>query len=67
MPVRIPELDPDPKRGTPNEWTIVERPLLQQWVAMGWEYLEGTGLGLSRNPPGHGYRIFIRFLSRDNL
>lgn len=27
---------------TPNEWTTVERPLLQQLVAMGWEYLEGN-------------------------
>lgn len=42
MPVMIPELDPDPKRETPNEWTTVERPLLQQLVAMGWEYLEGN-------------------------
>ena len=37
----IPELDPDPERETPNEWTTVERPLLQQLVAMGWEYLPG--------------------------
>lgn len=37
----IPELDPDPEREPPNEWTTVERPLLQQLVAMGWEYLPG--------------------------
>ena len=37
----IPELDPDPKREAPNEWTTVERPLLQQLVTMGWEYLQG--------------------------
>ena len=37
----IPALDPDPQRETPNEWTTVERPLLQQLDAMGWEYLQG--------------------------
>jgi len=37
----IPALDPDPQRETPNEWTTVERPLLQQLAAMGWEYLQG--------------------------
>ncbi|WP_051185117.1 type I restriction endonuclease subunit R [Desulfatiglans anilini] len=37
----IPALDPDPQRETPNEWTTVERPLLQQLAAMGWEYLKG--------------------------
>lgn len=37
----IPELDPDTERETPNEWTTVERPLLQQLAAMGWEYLQG--------------------------
>ena len=42
MQTIIPELDPDPKRETPNEWTTVERPLLQQLAAMGWEYLEGN-------------------------
>ena len=41
MPTIIPELDPDPERETPNEWTTVERPLLQQLVGMGWEYLQG--------------------------
>jgi len=41
MAMTIPELDPDPERETPNEWTTVERPLLQQLAAMGWEYLEG--------------------------
>jgi len=24
----MPELDPDPQRETPNEWTMVKRPLL---------------------------------------
>ncbi|MEA1924084.1 MAG: hypothetical protein U9N63_15720 [Pseudomonadota bacterium] len=38
----IPELDPDPQRESPNEWTTVERPLLQQLTAMGWEYLQGN-------------------------
>jgi len=28
MDFNIPELDPDPQRETPNEWTMVERPLL---------------------------------------
>jgi predicted metal-dependent hydrolase len=42
MPNIIPELDPDPEREPPNEWTTVERPLLQQLAAMGWEYLEGN-------------------------
>ncbi|MHC1744962.1 MAG: type I restriction endonuclease [Syntrophobacteraceae bacterium] len=37
----IPELDPDPARESPNEWTTVERPLLQQLVAMGWDYIQG--------------------------
>lgn len=37
----IPELDADPNREIPKEWTVVERPLLQQLAAMGWEYLEG--------------------------
>lgn len=37
----IPSLDPDPQRETPNEWTTVERPLLLQLAAMGWEYLQG--------------------------
>jgi type I restriction enzyme R subunit len=37
----IPELDTDPNRELPNEWIIVERPLLQQLVTMGWSYLEG--------------------------
>jgi len=37
----IPELDTDPERENPNEWTTVERPLLQQLAAMGWEYLQG--------------------------
>ncbi len=37
----IPELDTDPERETPNEWTMVERPLLKQLTAMGWEYLQG--------------------------
>ena len=41
MPTIIPELDPDPERETPNEWTTVERPLLQQLTGMGWEYLQG--------------------------
>ncbi len=41
MAMTIPELDPDPERETPNEWSTVERPLLQQLAAMGWEYLEG--------------------------
>ncbi len=35
MRPEIPELDPDPKRETPNEWTTVERPLLHQLTAMG--------------------------------
>ncbi|HBG19820.1 MAG TPA: restriction endonuclease subunit R [Desulfobulbaceae bacterium] len=39
--IPIPEPDPDPGRETPNEWTTVERPLLQQLAAMGWEYLQG--------------------------
>ncbi len=34
----IPSLDPDPQRETPNEWTMVERPLVVQLAAMGWEY-----------------------------
>jgi len=37
----IPELDPDLTRVTPNEWTTVERPLLVQLAAMGWDYLQG--------------------------
>jgi type I restriction enzyme R subunit len=37
----IPELDPGPERETPNEWTTVERPLLLQLAAMGWEYMQG--------------------------
>lgn len=37
----IPELDTDPERENPNEWTVAERPLLQQLAAMGWEYLQG--------------------------
>jgi type I restriction enzyme, R subunit len=37
----IPELDADPNRENPNEWTMVERPLLLQLAAMGWEYLQG--------------------------
>ena len=37
----IPELDPDSRRETPNEWTTVERPLLVQLAAMGWKYLQG--------------------------
>jgi len=37
----IPELDADPERENPNEWTTVERPLLQQLAAMGWDYLQG--------------------------
>jgi type I restriction enzyme R subunit len=37
----IPELDTDRERENPNEWTTVERPLLQQLAAMGWEYLQG--------------------------
>jgi type I restriction enzyme R subunit len=37
----IPELDPDPERELPNEWTTVERPLLQQLSAMGWQYVQG--------------------------
>lgn len=41
MDANIPELDPDPGRETLNEWTTVERPLLQHLVAMGWEYLQG--------------------------
>ncbi len=40
-PNTIPLPDPDPQRETPNEWTTVERPLLQQLAAMGWEYLQG--------------------------
>lgn len=30
----IPELDTDLDRKLPNEWTVVERPLLQQLVAV---------------------------------
>jgi len=41
MSANIPEQDADPQRETPNEWTVVERPLLQQLVAMGWDYLQG--------------------------
>ncbi|GAB6192560.1 type I restriction endonuclease subunit R [Desulfocastanea catecholica] len=41
MIATIPELDPDPERETPNEWTTAERPLLQQLAAMGWEYCQG--------------------------
>lgn len=37
----IPELDTDLNRELPNEWTVVERPLLQQLIAMGWTYVEG--------------------------
>ena len=37
----IPELDPDPERETPNEWTMSERPLLRQLAVMGWTYLQG--------------------------
>lgn len=37
----IPELDADLNHELPNEWTVVERPLLQQLVAMGWTYLQG--------------------------
>ena len=37
----IPELDPDLAREIPSEWTTVERPLLAQLAAMGWEYLQG--------------------------
>lgn len=37
----IPFPDPDPGRETPNEWSTVERPLLQQLTAMGWEYHQG--------------------------
>ena len=37
----IPALDPDPERETPIEWTTVERPLLAQLTALGWEYLQG--------------------------
>jgi type I restriction enzyme, R subunit len=33
--------DPDPDRELPNEWTTVERPLLQQLGVMGWKYLKG--------------------------
>ena len=40
-PAAIPLPDPDPQRETPNEWTTVERPLLQQLAALGWEYLQG--------------------------
>lgn len=39
--MNIPELDPDLARETPNEWTMVERPLLVQLAAMGWDYLQG--------------------------
>lgn len=35
----IPELDPG--RDDPNEYTVVERPLLKQLVAMGWDYVPG--------------------------
>jgi type I restriction enzyme, R subunit len=41
MIATIPELDPDPERETPNEWTTAERPLLQQLAVMGWEYCLG--------------------------
>ncbi|HQN20474.1 MAG TPA: type I restriction endonuclease, partial [Syntrophobacteraceae bacterium] len=37
----IPKLDADPHREIPNEWTMVERPLLQQLTAMGWDCLQG--------------------------
>lgn len=37
----IPELDTDLNRELPNEWTVVERPLLQQLMAMGWTYVQG--------------------------
>ena len=35
----IPEADP--QRDDPNEFTLVERPLLAQLVAMGWEFIQG--------------------------
>jgi len=35
----IPEADPE--REDPNEFTQVERPLLKQLVAMGWEFVPG--------------------------
>ena len=41
MSSSIPELDTDPNRELPCEWTTVERPLLQQLTAMGWTYLQG--------------------------
>jgi type I restriction enzyme R subunit len=37
----IPDLDTDLNRELPNEWTVVERPLLQQLVSMGWTYVQG--------------------------
>jgi type I restriction enzyme, R subunit len=41
MSAVIPELDTDPTRELPCEWTTVERPLLLQLAAMGWNYLQG--------------------------
>lgn len=51
----IPELDTDPERENPNEWTIVERPLLLQLAAMGWEYLQGD-IDYSRKTQRENFR-----------
>lgn len=59
----IPELDIDTNRELPCEWTTVERPLLQQLVAMGWTYLQGD-----IDYPQKTYRERFRdVILRDNL
>lgn len=40
MPTR-PIPDSDPSRDDPNEFSLVEAPMLRQLVAMGWDYIEG--------------------------
>ena len=37
----MPIAEVDFERDDPNEFTVVERPLLTQLLAMGWEYLPG--------------------------
>ncbi len=59
----IPELDPDPDRELPNEWTTVERPLLQQLAAMGWHFHPGD-----IDYPGKTFRSSFReVLLREHL
>lgn len=55
----IPELDSDPDRGLPNEWTTVERLLLKQMDTIGWNFHPGD-----IDYPG---KTFREVLLRDHL